>query len=78
MGAIKGFFRSVGTTLRLMTYNKAGFIGFLATCLVLIICLLGPFIVPLDNNDQAGSNLPTAIGTTLAGHRSPRARHLLA
>jgi len=52
MGAIQGFFRSVGTTLRLMTYNKAGFIGFLSTCLILIICLLGPFVIPLDNKTK--------------------------
>mgnify|MGYP001293328869 FL=1 len=52
MGVIRGFFRSLSTTLKLMTYNKAGFIGFLATCFILIVCLIGPFFIPLDSKTK--------------------------
>ena len=52
MEFIRGFFDWLRTTLKLMTYNKAGFIGFLATCAILIICLIGPFFIPLDTKTK--------------------------
>jgi peptide/nickel transport system permease protein len=52
METIRGIFHWFGTTLRLMTYNKAGFIGFLATCFVLLFCFVGPFIIPLDTKTK--------------------------
>jgi peptide/nickel transport system permease protein len=52
MDAIRGIFHWLGTTLRLMTYNKAGFIGFLATCFILIVCIAGPFFIPLDTKTK--------------------------
>ncbi|MCB0066982.1 MAG: ABC transporter permease [Caldilinea sp.] len=52
MGFVRGFFHWLGTTLKLMTYNKAGFIGFLSTCAILVICLIGPFFIPLDTKTK--------------------------
>jgi peptide/nickel transport system permease protein len=52
MDMIRDIFNWLGTTLKLMTYNKAGFIGFLATCAILIICLIGPFFIPLDTRTK--------------------------
>lgn len=52
MSMLRGFLHYVGTTLKLMTYNKAGFIGFLSTCLILAICLIGPFFVKLDTKTK--------------------------
>lgn len=49
---ISGILHWLGTTLKLMTYNKAGFIGFLATCAILIISLVGPFFIPLDTKTK--------------------------
>lgn len=52
MEIIRGLFRWLGTTLKLMTYNKAGFIGFLVTAAILIMSLIGPFFVPLDTKTK--------------------------
>lgn len=49
---LNGILHWLGTTLKLMTYNKAGFIGFLSTCAILIICLIGPFFIPLDTQTK--------------------------
>jgi peptide/nickel transport system permease protein len=49
---ISGILHWLGTTLKLMTYNKAGFIGFLATSAILIISLVGPFFIPLDTKTK--------------------------
>ena len=50
MAAIRGFFQWLGTTLRLMTYNKAGFVGFISTVVILLVCFVGPYIIPLDTD----------------------------
>lgn len=52
MEIIRGVFRWLGTTLKLMTYNKVGFIGFLVTAAILIMSLVGPFFVPLDTKTK--------------------------
>jgi peptide/nickel transport system permease protein len=52
MKAIRGIFSWFGTTLRLMTYNKVGFAGFLATTAIVLIVLVGPLIVPLDQETK--------------------------
>ena len=52
MGVIRGLFHWVGTTLKLMTYNKVGFVGFLVTAAILIISLIGPFFIPLDTKTK--------------------------
>lgn len=49
---LSGILHWFGTTLKLMSYNKAGFIGFLATSAILIICLIGPFFIPLDTKTK--------------------------
>jgi peptide/nickel transport system permease protein len=52
MDSIRGVFRWLGTTLRLMSYNKVGFVGFLVTVMILLVCFVGPFIVPLDTTTK--------------------------
>lgn len=42
------FWYSIKTTLKLMTYNKVGFIGFLVVVAFILVSLVGPYIVPLD------------------------------
>lgn len=52
MKAIRGIFSWLGTTLRLMTYNKVGFAGFLVTAAIVLIVLVGPLFVPLDQETK--------------------------
>lgn len=52
MGSIQRVLGWLGTTLRLMTYNKAGFIGFLMTSAILMVCLIGPLWIPLDTKTK--------------------------
>jgi peptide/nickel transport system permease protein len=44
---------SLGTTLRLMTYNKVGFAGFLGVVFILLLSYIGPYIWPIE----AGANI---------------------
>ena len=72
MNAIRGIFSWLGTTLRLMTYNKVGFAGFLATTAIVLIVLVGPLIVPLDQETKLDQiyQAPTAqhwLGTDHQG-----------
>jgi peptide/nickel transport system permease protein len=49
MGSVfLGAFQSIGSTLRVMSYNKVGFTGFIAVVLILFMAFIGPFFVPLD------------------------------
>ncbi len=41
-----------GTTLRLLTYNKVGFIGFLVVVLIVLVSYVGPYFVPLDTDTK--------------------------
>ncbi len=43
---------SVRKTLRIMSYNKAGFIGFLAIVAILLISYVGPYLVELDTDTK--------------------------
>lgn len=39
-------------TLRLLTYNKAGFIGFLLVLAIILMSMTGPYIMPLDTKTK--------------------------
>jgi peptide/nickel transport system permease protein len=41
-----------GTTLRLLTYNKVGFIGFLIVVLIVLVSYVGPYFIPLDTDTK--------------------------
>lgn len=45
-------FDSIRRTLRIMSYNKAGFIGFLAIVAILLISYVGPYLVELDTDTK--------------------------
>ena len=49
MGFVRGFFHWLGTTLKLMTYNKIGFVGFLVVVGIILLSWVGPYFIPLDN-----------------------------
>lgn len=48
MGFVRRIWDSIMTTLKLMTYNKVGFVGFLVVVGFILLALVGPYIVPLD------------------------------
>lgn len=52
MDIIQGIFRSIGASLRLLTYNKVGFVGFLVVVAIIVISYAGPIIVPLDTETK--------------------------
>jgi len=39
-------------TLRLLTYNKVGFVGFLFVLAIVLISYVGPYVVPLDTKTK--------------------------
>lgn len=45
-------FDSIRRTLRIMSYNKAGFIGFLAIVAIILISYVGPYLVELDTDTK--------------------------
>jgi peptide/nickel transport system permease protein len=53
MNIIRNLLSSLGTTLRLMTYDKVGFIGFLGVVFIVLLSYLGPYIWPI----QTGANI---------------------
>jgi peptide/nickel transport system permease protein len=50
--ALKNIGHSVRVTLRIMSYNKIGFAGFLFVVLILLISYLGPTFVDLDTQTK--------------------------
>lgn len=66
MAVVQNTLGSLGTTLRLLTYNKVGFIGFLGVVLIVLLSYIGPYFWP----PQTGAN----IG---AIYEPPSARHWL-
>lgn len=48
MRLLNNCFHSVGVTLRLLTYNRIGFIGFLGVVAILLFSYVGPYFWPLD------------------------------
>jgi peptide/nickel transport system permease protein len=53
MNSIRNLLASLGTTLRLMTYDKVGFIGFLGVVFIVLLSYVGPYIWPV----QRGANI---------------------
>ena len=49
---IKDFLRGLGTFLRLLTYNKVGFLGFLIVIFFVLLAFVGPRYVPLDTKTK--------------------------
>lgn len=49
---IAAIFKSIGTSLRLLTYNRVGFIGFLAVVAIVLLSYLGPLVIPLDTKTK--------------------------
>lgn len=48
MRILRNILASLGTSLRLLTYNKVGFIGFLAVIAIVLLSYIGPYFIPLD------------------------------
>lgn len=44
--------RSLRITLRIMSYNRVGFAGFIATVAIILITYIGPYIVELDTDTK--------------------------
>jgi peptide/nickel transport system permease protein len=53
MNIVRNFFVSLSTTLRLMTYDKVGFVGFLGVGFIVLLSYVGPYIWPI----QTGANI---------------------
>lgn len=49
---LQAFGRSLRSTLRILTYSKIGFIGFLAVIAVLLVSYVGPLVVELDTKTK--------------------------
>jgi peptide/nickel transport system permease protein len=45
---------SLGTTLRLMTYSKVGFAGFLGVVFILLLSYVGPYFWPIETGANIG------------------------
>ncbi len=43
---------SLGTTLRIMSYNKVGFAGFLMVVFIVLMSFIGPYFIPLDTETK--------------------------
>lgn len=50
--ALKNIGHSLQVTLRIMTYNKVGFVGFLCVVLILLVSYVGPSFVQLDTKTK--------------------------
>jgi peptide/nickel transport system permease protein len=53
MEMVRSILSGLGTTLRLLTYNKVGFAGFLGVVLIVSLSFIGPYFWP----PQRGANL---------------------
>jgi peptide/nickel transport system permease protein len=66
------FWHSLKTTLRLMTRNKVGFVGFLGVVFFILLSFAGPLLVPLDRTTKldkvyAPLSLDHLLGTDFSG-----------
>ncbi len=59
--------RSIGTSLRLLTYNRVGFIGFLAVVAIVLISYLGPLVIPLDTKTKIDQIYQTPSASHILG-----------
>jgi peptide/nickel transport system permease protein len=54
MEAIRNIVGSVGTSLRLLTYNKVGFVGFLCMVVIVLLAYIGPYYWPPEKTASIG------------------------
>ena len=52
MSVLASIWRPIGVSLRLLTYNKVGFVGFLVVIAIILISYAGPLAVPLDTKTK--------------------------
>ena len=72
MGFATRFFTSLGKTLRIMSYSKVGFAGFLFVVAIVLISYIGPLFIELDTKTKVDKifQQPTAefwLGTDHQG-----------
>ena len=52
MQLVRGIASSLIKSLRILTYNKVGFVGFLFVIAILLLSYVGPYVVPLDTKTK--------------------------
>jgi peptide/nickel transport system permease protein len=52
MAVVSNSIQWFGTTLRLLTYNKVGFAGFVVVVAIVLFSYVGPYFVPLDTQTK--------------------------
>jgi peptide/nickel transport system permease protein len=57
-------FESVGTTMRLLAYNKVGFAGFLGVVAIILLSYVGPYFWP----NESGANIGALLEPPSAEH----------
>lgn len=55
MNVVRDIFSSLGTSLRLLTYNKVGFAGFLGVLSIVLLSYIGPYFWPLQRGANIGA-----------------------
>jgi peptide/nickel transport system permease protein len=66
MTVVRNLLGSLGTSLRLLAYDKVGFAGFLCVVAIVLLSYIGPFFWPVERGANIG-----------AIYESPSARHWL-
>lgn len=66
MNILHNILSSIGTSLRLLTYNKVGFVGFLVVVAIVLLSYVGPIFWPLTMTANIGEI-----------YESPSAKHWL-
>lgn len=66
------FWHSLKTTLRLLTHNKVGFVGFLGLIFFILLSFVGPYVVELDRTTKveqiyAPASWQHPLGTDFSG-----------
>lgn len=54
MQQISHLLKGIGTSLRLLTYNKVGFAGFLGVVAILLLSYVGPYYWPVERGAKLG------------------------
>jgi peptide/nickel transport system permease protein len=54
MNTLGNILSSFGTTLRLLTHNKVGFVGFLGVIAIVLLSYVGPYFWPLERGANIG------------------------
>jgi peptide/nickel transport system permease protein len=64
MAILQNTFHSIGTTLRLLAYNKVGFVGFLGVLAIILLSYVGPYFWPTES----GANIDAIYAPPSAEH----------